>query len=133
VERTLAWIAGRSPARTWAPVVPSLAASVAVPSSSYRIILAVPLAKCRRASPVAAREHRLGRFAPRDQHGQPPRRRLGVREFAQLLFPTHPVGVDRLVVDGAAHRRAGGRPLKQAVERLALAVIERAEHLVLDR
>jgi hypothetical protein len=115
--------------------LPSLATSVAVPSSSYRIILAVPLPKCRRASLVAAREHRLGRFAPRGQHGQPLQRRLGVREFAQLLFPTHPVGIDRLVVDGcsAAHRRAGGRLLKQVVERLALAVIERAEHLVLDR
>ena len=34
--------------------MPSLATSVAVPSSSYRIILAVPLPKCRRASLVAA-------------------------------------------------------------------------------
>jgi hypothetical protein len=54
--------------------------------------------------------------------------------WRSLLFPTHPAGIDRLVVDGfsAAHRRAGGRLLKQAVERLALAVIERAEYLVLD-
>ncbi len=40
--------------------------------------------------PGRGREHRLGRFAPRDQHGQPPQRRLGVRELAQLLFPAHP-------------------------------------------
>jgi hypothetical protein len=95
----------------------------------------VPLPECRRASLVAAREHRFGRFALRGRHGQPPQRRLGVREFAQLLFPALPVGMDRLVVDGcrAAHRRAGGRLLKQAVERLALGVVERAEDLVLDR
>jgi hypothetical protein len=45
-----------------------------------------------------------------------------------------PPGVDRLVVEGfsAVHRRAGGGLLKQVVKRLALAVIERGEHLVLD-
>jgi hypothetical protein len=31
------------------------------------------------------REHSLGRFAPRDQHGQAPQCRLGVREFVQFL------------------------------------------------
>jgi hypothetical protein len=85
---------------------------------------------------VAAREHRLGRFARRDQHGPAPQGRLGVRVFAELLFPrAPPPGAGRLVVDGcsAVHRRAGGGLLKQVVERLALAVIERAEHLVLDR
>src|SRR5207237_3701014 len=30
-------------------------------------------------------EHRLGRLAARDQRGQPPQRRLGVREPAQFL------------------------------------------------
>jgi hypothetical protein len=46
-----------------------------------------------------------------------------------------PRGIDRLVVEGvtAVHRRTGSGLLKQVVERLALAVIERAEHIVLDR
>ena len=86
--------------------------------------------------PGRAREHRLGRFAPRDQHG--PSRRSAVwvsassRSYASARAPP---GVGRLVVEGfsAVHRRAGGGLLKQVVERLALAVIERAEHLVLDR
>jgi hypothetical protein len=95
--------------------------------------LAEPVMAAR--PPGRGHEHRLGRSAPRDQHGRPLQRRLGVRECAQVLFPAHPAGIDRLVVDGcrAAHRRAGGCLLKQVVERLALAVIERAEHLVLDR
>jgi hypothetical protein len=61
--------------------------------------------------------------------------RGGVREFTRVLSPADPVRMDRLVVDGyiAVHHRAGGRLTKQVVERLALAVIERAEHLVLDR
>jgi hypothetical protein len=48
--------------------------------------------------------------------------------------PTRSLGMDHLVVDGfsAVHCCAVGRLLKQAVERLALALIERAEHLVLD-
>ncbi len=46
-----------------------------------------------------------------------------------------PRGTDHLVVDGlsAVHYRAVGRLLKQVVERLALTLVERAEHLVLDR
>ena len=44
------------------------------------------------------------------------------------------LGITQLVVDGfsAVHHRAVGRLLKHAVERLALSLIERAEHLVLD-
>ena len=44
----------RSPTRSSGSVAPSLASSVAVPSGSYRIILAMPPPKCRRTSRVAA-------------------------------------------------------------------------------
>jgi hypothetical protein len=57
-----------------------------------------------------------------------------VREFGQFL-PHACLGMDHLIVDvcSAVHHRAVGRLLKQAVERLPLTLIERAEHLVFHR
>lgn len=52
--------------------------------------LAVPLPDCQRSSSVPGRKHRLGRFAPRDQHGRPPQRGLGVRELARFAVPHAP-------------------------------------------
>jgi hypothetical protein len=54
---------------------------------------------------------------------------------ARLLLSHAPRWTDHLVVDGlsAVHYRAVGCLLKESVERLALSLVERAEHLVLDR
>jgi hypothetical protein len=55
---------------------------VAALSSSYRIILCGAGTEMPESLPRRGREHRLGRFALRDQHGQGLQRRLGVRRLA---------------------------------------------------